>query len=811
MEARRSNLLAATAAALAVAGGGWLTVRGVQAIPAGASPIGDHLPLLGILFGALLLIALLPIVLRAGRGMRLGVLPATAGAMLLLAAACGQLAAFATVVALFLSACCAGRLLLPRRLEADGFESLLLGLAVFGTIVGATAHLPIHYRGTATGLLLLPLLLGWRHAGRTVQAAWAWAGERQRAPVATALLHAAIGAVALLLFAVAMMPERGHDALAMHLLVPEYVRWHQHWPFDVEHYVWAVMPMLGDWLYTLAVLLDGEVAARLCNFAALLLLARTVHALSRWAGAGPRSALLAVLVLVSTPLTMCEISSLFVDSIWSSLLLGGTLAALRLATAEGSPNKNLLLAGALLGGAMAAKAVTFMALPVLALVFVAAFRRWLRADAIGGLLTGGALFAGIGCLPYLRAWLYTGNPVFPFFNGIFRSEHYPHENFEAPVVFDKGMTWDVLYRITFDASRFLEGMPGAGGFQWLLAVAPALLVFALTRHWRGVTLLVLCGAIAFLTFRQTAYLRYVLPSFAMAAAAVGALAARPTGLPSAVGWIGALAAVGLNLTFYASATFHGQLEWRVLADEAERHAFVTHHLPMRHVVQTLNGINPEGNDVAFFAAPMVAGLHAEGLFPNWYNHRFDAAVAAAADADAFGALLGARHVRYVVLADTWQDEARRSLLRGATRSVRRIEHLDVRELLPRHRAPTELLAAPRFDQPTRWYAPADVTFGEGLATLAEGAICNQTVEITPEREHLLSVDVDAATTDGEGQLMLVWADRRGRFVHQLVTPLRQRTGRVTVEVVAPRRARQAILSATCRAGTVAIREISLRH
>ena len=61
------------------------------------------------------------------------------------------------------------------------------------------------------------------------------------------------------------------DSLALHLTIPEYLDFNHLWSFNVGYYVWAVMPMNGDWLFGLAFLLAGEYGAKLLNFGMALL------------------------------------------------------------------------------------------------------------------------------------------------------------------------------------------------------------------------------------------------------------------------------------------------------------------------------------------------------------------------------------------------------------------------------------------------------------------------------------------------------------------------------------------------------------
>src|SRR5690606_6745680 len=157
---------------------------------------------------------------------------------------------------------------------------------------------------------------------------------------------------------VAWMPGSGHDALVSDLLLPSRIAWQHVWEFDVDLYAWGVMPMLGDWLYVIGYMLAEETGARLINLFAILLLGRQIYELVTWLGGNRLGGYAALLIYLSTPLTMTESSSLFIEAAWSCLVVGGAMAVLRTASRDQGQQtvdpRHLVIAGILLGGALAA-------------------------------------------------------------------------------------------------------------------------------------------------------------------------------------------------------------------------------------------------------------------------------------------------------------------------------------------------------------------------------------------------------------------------------------------------------------------------
>lgn len=675
------------------------------------------------------------------------------------------------VLLLGLASFALGRLLLSSRIvagvDATGVECLLVGVAIYGTLVGLLAHFPVNYPGVYGLLFVAPILIGWRHVRDVLGRARSLASLPPATDRHLVLLQSCVAAIALVHFLVSLMPEVGHDALASHLFVPAQLAWRHEWGFDVGHYVWAVMPMLGDWVFSIGYMLAGESAARITNLGCILVLAALVREVALWAGGGEKGALWAVLLFLTTPLTFTESSSLFIESVWASLVVCGSLAVLRLASSTGKAGTNIVLAGVLLGGALAAKAVTFTVLPVLLAVLLIAFRNWMRAENTRAILVGLALCLGIGLVPYLTAWLATGNPIFPFFNEYFRSPFYPPTNFEAPGIFDKGMTWNVLYRIVFDSGKFLEASPGAAGFQWLLLIIPAMGTMLLSWHRRGLLLLVVAGAAAWLTFEQTAYLRYVLPSFALASAAAGVAIGTLFSMDPRLernGYVAAVVVVALNLIFFTSGTYYGAFDPRVLVSPTARAEYISTRVPIRNAVDLVNSLNTQGSPVAFFTPPMTAGLKADALYANWYNAGFAGQVSQATTPVALGATLARNQVQFVVLDDAWGDETLRHSINEVTEEVGRFGTVSVRSLDNSYRYAEELLRNTAFDTAVGWELVEKARLVDGGVVVSVSSPAYQVVPVVADRGYRYTATARCLDGAALGRLQVNWLDGSGKML-----------------------------------------------
>jgi hypothetical protein len=257
-------------------------------------------------------------------------------------------------------------------------------------------------------------------------------------------------------------------------------------------------------------------------------------------------------------------------------------------------------------GALQAKAISLLWLAPLGAWLVIAARgaalRWpmwpmwpLRLAVIG------ALF--IGAWPYANAWWRTGNPLFPFFNGVFRSPLFDTSaSFENVMYRAPLLPW-TPYALVMDSGRFLEGAPGAPGFHWLLLIPGHRRAYALRRRrplqWACIAL----GAAFFvLVFVQQSYLRYLLPALLVAAAAGGwALQDLPDRRAVRIGLtiVGAVL-IAVNLRFmYTASWFNASLCRRCSVDAQARQQYVVRYAALRVVSDWLNANLPDAR-VGFF-------------------------------------------------------------------------------------------------------------------------------------------------------------------------------------------------------------------
>jgi len=775
-------------------------------------PIYRDAVFISILLGALALVAI-------SRTFTVNRFIAGGGLALLIAVVTGNIWSFLVVLWFALASYATGRgilaLLKIDKAQIPGITTTLVGAAAYGTAVGLAAHFPINYAGVYGLALAAPVVLGWRSVYDAIHS------------IKLQLYHTSeskwfdlgIAVIALVHFAVALMPEVGHDALAMHLFIPGHLATRHEWGFDVKTYVWAVMPMMGDWIFAIGYMLAGEVAARLINVGFIFVLAWLVRDLVIWAGGTAQGGRWAVLLFLTTPLTFTESSSLFIESVWATFVVAGSLSVFQLIQTGGNKAAHLPVSGLLLGTALAAKAVTLTILPVLLLLLLLRYRYWAQRSLLTAITLGLILFLAMGAIPYITAWHLTGNPVFPFFNQFFKSPFWPAVAFEAPAVFSEGLTWDVIYQATFHTERFLESRPGASGFIWLLLLFPALLILYFSRRRRGVILIFVAVLCIALTFQSISYLRYVFPSFAWGAAGVGVALSTVqmnAGFLRKVLYIVGWAAVFLNVLFFRSGTNYGDLSLHPMLSQSGRENYLSNRLPIRNAVDLVNQLNTSRTPVAVFASPLTAGLGSDGLYPNWYNHQFQEKVKVAATSDQVAQLLMENVVYYIILDSNWGTAEKRMIIEGATEIINTQGAVAVRRLKRSLYFQTELLKNSDFSSYEGWTLPSNMHPEQqaGSISVSVGAPASQSVSITGGRRYQNSVTALCKVQPTQGRVQVNWLDSRSAFIStdiQLFDCTPTATTR-TMEIAAPLNAITAVVYATGHTSIpITISEVSFKQ
>lgn len=541
------------------------------------------------------------------------------------------------------------------------FVTALAGLALSIGLISFTAAMKIHYSGVYAIALVGPLLLAWRTTRASILRAYEFTAARAPHSVTEGGWIALMFAVfAIYVFMVAR-PEVGYDSQTMHMQIAMLMQDSHRFRFDVERYLWAVMPMGADWAYAFAFVLGGENAARGTNLAFAVIACAIVYALAR-RHASRDVSLAMVVLLASTPLMVAETSSLYVENLLGAFLMAALYAVLALREPGAPRAQAIALFFLLAAGAVQTKVIGVLWLAPLALY--GAVLAWRaprgRPDARTGLFVAGAL--AIGAWPYVNAWMRTGSPVFPFMNRVFRSPYADTTtSFDNPMYrIPLGPT--SLHDLFLDSHRFLEGADGAAGLHWLLLLP--LVAIALVRRKPpeivACTLLFACYFVA--VYTQQAYLRYLFPAFLLLAV-LGAWASEPFAGTRRVALllVGGILVV-LNVRFIPSGNWpNAQLCPMCSFDRFAREDFTATYMGDRIVADYLNR-NLRDARVGFLMlnAPSPAGYVGYSRAANWHDDAFYKLMVlskSAADVEAAVRKYGLTHIVYRTMSPEMENEA----------------------------------------------------------------------------------------------------------------------------------------------------------
>jgi hypothetical protein len=200
--------------------------------------------------------------------------------------------------------------------------------------------------------------------------------------------------------------------------------------------------------------------------------------------------------------------TLQVDGASAALLMHLLAACVGLDWRGTTANASPWVLGALCGALMALKITNAVYVGVIGLWLIWRFVAKQDYTRLVGLI---AVAVVVAASSYVYATVVTGNPVFPLFNGIFKSPYFPAINFND-VRWHAGVSLASFWDVTFATSRYMEAFAGAAGLCLLALIGAWLL--ALRGGWL-MAVTVFAFASGLLVFSQVQYLRYIFPALAV--------------------------------------------------------------------------------------------------------------------------------------------------------------------------------------------------------------------------------------------------------------------------------------------------------
>ncbi|MCL6519317.1 MAG: glycosyltransferase family 39 protein [Armatimonadetes bacterium] len=411
-----------------------------------------------------------------------------------------------------------------------------LGLGVLAYLVLAVGLANILYAWVLVTLLLILAVASIKEMGAFIRIIYnqlRMSGKKISALYVLILIAVVLMGGFVLISALAPPAFSDWDGLAYHLAVPKmYLKAHKIYyiPF-ISH---SNFPFLIEMLYTIGLALGDIGVAKLFHFAMYITTAVGIFSLGR-KYINSVAGFVGVLVFMSVPLCIWEAGIAYSDL---STALYVLLATYCVVNWEAKFERGWLILGGIMGGfALGTKVLAVV--PVLALclwVFVSACRMKGISEGIKSASILGAVLLLIAAPWYIKTFIYTGNPVYPFLYNIFGGKYWSAEAAQSyrQAQLEFGMGRGLLdfvllpWNITMHGSKFYDkGAPVLLGI-----IGPAFLgilgvqVFQRNISKVAIKLQLVAGAFIIAWFFLMQSARYMMGILPLLSIAVGAAVAK---------------------------------------------------------------------------------------------------------------------------------------------------------------------------------------------------------------------------------------------------------------------------------------------
>jgi 4-amino-4-deoxy-L-arabinose transferase-like glycosyltransferase len=207
------------------------------------------------------------------------------------------------------------------------------------------------------------------------------------------------------------------DSLAYHLAVPKiYLEQHRISFLPTQHQ--SNFPFLTQMLFTLGLLFDGYALANLFHFITGVLCTAAIVAIGRRHFA-PSAGLIGAVCFVTTPIVLWQASIAYIDVAQALYVTVAVGAGLEYRSSRDL--RWLALCGVLMGLALAVKTLSLVPFVLIGLL-LAVGRAGIRGVGVYVLCA-----LAVGSPFYVKTWIQTGNPVYPFAYRVFGGRYWSEE------------------------------------------------------------------------------------------------------------------------------------------------------------------------------------------------------------------------------------------------------------------------------------------------------------------------------------------------------------------------------------------------
>lgn len=473
---------------------------------------------------------------------------------------------------------------------------------------------------------------------------------------------------ALLLIFAAVHPGFDGDAMTMHMRIARELLNQGLWAYDVQEYVFSVMPLAPQLNFASLFVLGGTEAVKVELIIQFLL---TLALVVTGGGFRPRPlGIVIAAVLCLVPMFVREVAGLFTEITLCGFMLSAAVlfsSALRHRSLTVSAFTALCAAGA-----AATKPFGLLLVPLVTLLLAWAW----HAESVSEKKLKASLTIllaiALGSCFYLVAFLKTGNPFFPFLNGLFKSTYWDPVNF-LDRRWVTGVSINLPWLMTFDSSKYEESASGSMGLS-ILFLAICSTCFFLIRRRNLVASIPLALGVFYLAavLAQVQYLRYLLPGLLLIATScayymqyaiprliaalwiptlISLVAANIFGLPSSRFLNGLMHIPVTNL--FIAGSYRGIISNNFAEESLDAH---------RYLGQVLSASARATPTVLMLGCSYGAHFSGRTIYTNWVNHSWKRQEPRLMDPAAFQQYIDDNAVTHVTIDGCTTPEQRANLV-----------------------------------------------------------------------------------------------------------------------------------------------------
>lgn len=320
-------------------------------------------------------------------------------------------------------------------------------------------------------------------------------------------------------FVYALVPFYLWDDVVRHLYVPNQVLLFGYYTFDPSFAPALDSSIIPQSSYVLTYVLGGEYAVRIVNYTLMMTGFLAVENFCR-KNFGERVSVLSALLLPTVPILLWMTGISFIDSFNFISSFALLIIVFRMIQNEISTSDVFLFFIGLSFVYLSKQQGVFVMVPccviftVLILMNVFTERRSelvkfsVIAAMIPVFLIGGVL---------LHNYIISGNPLFPYYNGIFKSPYFSPENF-LDTRWNLPLNLYTIKNMTFQGTKYVENCPYSLGFSFFVFFLPLPFLFYRSNRKRfiGVIFFLLAAEIILWKITTGLYMRYAITIFPVA-------------------------------------------------------------------------------------------------------------------------------------------------------------------------------------------------------------------------------------------------------------------------------------------------------